>query len=193
MEQQLRGWVGLKRSSWGGLEVYIKVMAFSGSSSLSLSAKCRINLLLNDIEQAADNISHSLLSLLSLFQVKDASTQTALPNPVGLGNHSLAWGRPVPSTAPSCPAIAEKLDAVQMEVQKLSQALHTVLERQCHLERQQQHQQRLQQEVLMTLQQLSSTISHSAVPATQPCGPFSGMAEPSPTMPNFSQFKMELI
>ncbi|XP_066054041.1 uncharacterized protein [Chamaea fasciata] len=126
-------------------------------------------------------------------RVKDASTQTALPNPVGPGNHSLAWGGPVPPTAPSCPAIAEKLDAVQMEVQKLSQALHAVLERQCCLERQQEHQQRLQQEVLMTLQQLSSTVSHSAVPATQPCGPFSSMAEPSPTMPNFSQFKMELI
>lgn len=80
-----------------------------------------------------------------------------------------------------------------MEVQKLSQALQAVLERQCHLERQQEQQQRLQQEMLVTLQQLSSTISHSAVPATQSCGPFSGMAEPSPTVPNFSQFKMELI
>lgn len=80
-----------------------------------------------------------------------------------------------------------------MEVQKLSQALQAVLERQCRLERQQEQQQRLQQEMLVTLQQLSSTISHSAVPATQPCGPFSGMAEPSPTVPNFSQFKMELI
>ncbi|XP_038007528.1 uncharacterized protein LOC119707076 [Motacilla alba alba] len=126
-------------------------------------------------------------------KVKDASTQTALPNSVGPGNHSLAWSRPVPPTSPSCPAIAEKLDAVQMEVQKLSQALHAVLERQCRLERQQEHQQRLQQEVLMTLQQLSSTVSHGTVPATQPCGPFSSMAEPSPSMPNFSQFKMELI
>ncbi|KAM4891975.1 uncharacterized protein FYW23_009223 isoform 1-T4 [Sylvia borin] len=126
-------------------------------------------------------------------RVKDASTQTASPNPVGPGNHSLAWGGAVPPAAPSCLAIAEKLDAVQMEVQKLSQALHAVLERQCRLERQQEHQQRLQQEVLMTLQQLSSTVSHSAVPATQPCGPFSSMAEPSPTVPNFSQFKMELI
>ncbi|XP_063270199.1 uncharacterized protein LOC134559407 isoform X2 [Prinia subflava] len=132
-------------------------------------------------------------AILLQKKVKDASTQTALPHPVGPGNHSLAWGGPVPCTAPSCPTIAEKLDAVQMEVQKLSQALHAVLERQCHLERQQEHQQRLQQEVLMTLQQLSSTVSHSAVPATQPCGPFSSMAEPSPTMANFSQFKMELI
>lgn len=132
-------------------------------------------------------------AILLQKKVKDASTQTALPDSVGLGNHSLACRRPVPPTAPSCPAIAEKLDAVQMEVQKLSQALHAVLERQCHLERQQEHQQRLQQEVLMTLQQLSSTVSHSTVPATQPCGPFSSMAEPSPSMPNFSQFKMELI
>nr|XP_021385385.2 uncharacterized protein LOC110470227 [Lonchura striata domestica] len=132
-------------------------------------------------------------AILLQKKVKDVSTQTALPNSVGPGNHSLAWGGPVPPTAPSCPAIAEKLDAVQMEVQKLSQALHAVLERQCCLERQQEHQQRLQQEVLMTLQQLSSTVSHGAVPATQPCGPFSSMAEPSPTMANFSQFKMELI
>ncbi|XP_030814409.1 uncharacterized protein LOC115909325 isoform X2 [Camarhynchus parvulus] len=132
-------------------------------------------------------------AILLQKKVKDASTQTALPNSVGLGNHSLACSGPVPPTAPSCPAIAEKLDAVQMEVQKLSQALHAMLERQCHLERQQEHQQRLQQEVLMTLQQLSSTVSHSTVPATQPCGPFSSMAEPSPSMPNFSQFKMELI
>lgn len=168
-------------------------MSFSESSSMSLVAKCRINPMLNAIEQAADNISHSLLSCLPLFQIKDASTQTALPDSVGPGNHSLACSGPVPPTAPSCPAIAEKLNAVQMEVQKLSQALHAVLERQCHLERQQEHQQRLQQEVLMTLQQLSSTVSHSTVPATQPCGPFSSMAEPSPSMPNFSQFKMELI
>lgn len=168
-------------------------MAFFESFSLSLVAKCRINLLLNAIGWAANNVSHSLLSCLPLFQVKDASTQTALPNPASPGNHNLAWGGSVPLTAPSCPAIAEKLDAVQMEVQKLSQALHAVLERQCRLERQQEHQQRLQQEVLMTLQQLSSTVSHGAVPATQPCGPFSSMAEPSPTMPNFSQFKMELI
>lgn len=95
--------------------------------------------------------------------------------------------------APSSQAIAEKLDAVQMEIQKLSQALHVVLERQCRLERQQEHQQRLQQEVLMTLQQLSSTVSHGTLPANQPCVPFGSAAEPSPTVPNFSQFKMELI
>ncbi|KAM7038565.1 uncharacterized protein M8220_009667 isoform 1-T3 [Acridotheres tristis] len=132
-------------------------------------------------------------AILLQKKVKDASTQTVLPNPVGPGNHSLAWSGPLSPTAPSSPTIAKKLDAVQMEVQKLSQALHAVLERQCRLERLQEHQQRLQQEVLMTLQQLSSTVSHSAVPATQPCGSFSSMGQPSPTMPNFSQFKMELI
>ncbi|XP_005493225.1 uncharacterized protein LOC102069651 [Zonotrichia albicollis] len=132
-------------------------------------------------------------AILLQKKVKDASTQTAVPDSVGLGNHSLACSGAVSLPAPSCPAIAEKLDAVQLEVQKLSQALHAVLERQCHLERQQEQQQRLQQEVLVTLQQLSSTVSHSTVPATQPCGPFSSMAEPSPSMPNFSQFKMELI
>ncbi|KAJ7397129.1 hypothetical protein BTVI_138329 [Pitangus sulphuratus] len=126
-------------------------------------------------------------------KVQDASTQTALPNLMGLENHHLAWGAPVPPSAPSCQALAEKLDAVQTEVQKLNQALHVVLERQCRLERQQEQQQRLQQEVLMTLQQLSSTVSHGAVPANQPCGPFSSTAEPSPAVPNFSQFKMELI
>ncbi|XP_005054294.1 PREDICTED: polyhomeotic-like protein 1 [Ficedula albicollis] len=132
-------------------------------------------------------------AILLQKKVKDVSTQTVLPNPMGPGNNSLAWGGAVPTPAPSSPAMAEKLDAVQMEVQKLRQALQAVLERQCHLERQQEQQQRLQQEVLMTLQQLSSTVSHGAVPATQPCGPFGSMGEPSPTMPNFSQFKMELI
>ncbi|KAK4813522.1 hypothetical protein QYF61_009248 [Mycteria americana] len=132
-------------------------------------------------------------AVLPQKKVKDASTQTALLNPVSPGNQNLAWGGPVLPPAPSSHAIAEKLDAVQTEIQKLSQALHAVLERQCRLERQQEHQQRLQQEVLMTLQQLSSTVSHSTVPVNQPCVPFSSMAEPSPTVPNFSQFKMELI
>ncbi|XP_074014754.1 uncharacterized protein [Numenius arquata] len=132
-------------------------------------------------------------AILLQKKVTDASTQTALLNPASPGNQSLAWAGPVLPPAPSSHAIAEKLDAVQMEVQKLSQALQAVLERQCRLERQQEHQQRLQQEVLMTLQQLSSTMSHSTVPANQPCVPFSSMAEPSPTVPNFSQFKMELI
>ncbi|KAM7091775.1 uncharacterized protein J5F26_011138 [Ciconia maguari] len=132
-------------------------------------------------------------AVLPQKKVKDASTQTALLNPASPGNQNLAWGGPVLPPAPSSYAIAEKLDAVQTEIQKLSQALHAVLERQCRLERQQEHQQRLQQEVLMTLQQLSSTVSHSTVPANQPCVPFTSMAEPSPTVPNFSQFKMELI
>ncbi|KAM6078866.1 uncharacterized protein LJ206_008821 [Theristicus caerulescens] len=132
-------------------------------------------------------------AILLQKKVKDASTQTALPNLASPGNQNLTWGGPALPPAPSSHAIAEKLDAVQTEIQKLSQALHTVLERQCRLERQQEHQQRLQQEVLMTLQQLSSTVSHGTVPANQPCVPFSSMAEPSPTVPNFSQFKMELI
>ncbi|XP_074961964.1 uncharacterized protein LOC142062813 [Phalacrocorax aristotelis] len=132
-------------------------------------------------------------AILLQKKVKDASTQTALLSPTSLENQNLAWGGPVLPPAPSSHAIAEKLDAVQMEIQKLSQALHMVLERQCQLDRQQEHQQRLQHEVLMTLQQLSSTVSHGTVPVNQPCIPFSGMAEPSPTVPNFSQFKMELI
>ncbi|KAM6244907.1 uncharacterized protein M6G45_011099 isoform 1-T2 [Spheniscus humboldti] len=132
-------------------------------------------------------------AILLQKKVKDASTQTALLNPTSPGNQNPAWGGPALPPAPSSHVIAEKLDAVQTEIQKLSQALHAVLERQCRLERQQEHQQRLQQEVLMTLQQLSSTVSHGTVPANQPCVPFSSMAEPSPTVPNFSQFKMELI
>lgn len=126
-------------------------------------------------------------------KVKDASTQTVPPNPTSPGNPSLAWSSSVLPPAPSSHAIAEKLDAVQTEIQKLSQALHMMLERQSQLEQQQEHQQRLQQEVLVTLQQLSSTVSHGTVPANQPCVPFSSTAEPSPTMPSFSQFKMELI
>ncbi|XP_026714585.1 uncharacterized protein LOC113485561 [Athene cunicularia] len=132
-------------------------------------------------------------AILLQKKVKDTSTQTPLLNATSPGTESLAWGEPVLPPAPNSHAIAEKLDAVQTEIQKLSQALQAVLERQCRLERQQEHQQRLQQEVLMTLQQLSSTVSHGAVPANQPCVPFSSMAEPSPTVPNFSQFKMELI
>ncbi|XP_044289664.1 uncharacterized protein LOC123025197 [Varanus komodoensis] len=89
--------------------------------------------------------------------------------------------------------LAEKLDMVHTEVQKLAQAMHVVLERQCQLERQQEQQQRFQQEVLMTLQQLSSTISQGAVPANPPCAPYGSLADPSPSLPNFSQFKMELI
>ncbi|XP_053936522.1 uncharacterized protein LOC128853711 [Cuculus canorus] len=131
-------------------------------------------------------------AILLQKKIKDASTQTTLPNEIP-GNQNLIWDSPVLCPAPSSHAIAEKLDAVQTEIQKLSQTLHAVLERQCRLERQQEHQQRLQQEVLMTLQQLSSTVSHGAVPTNQPCIPFNSMAEPSPTVPNFSQFKMELI
>ncbi|KAM6054680.1 uncharacterized protein VSU04_010846 isoform 1-T3 [Chlamydotis macqueenii] len=132
-------------------------------------------------------------AILLQKKVKDASTQTAPPNSATPGNQNLAWGGPVLPPAPGSHAIAETLDAVQTEIQKLSQALHAVLERQCRLERRQEHQQQLQQEVLVALQQLSSTVSHGSVPATQPCLPFSSVAEPSPAVPNFSQFKMELI
>ncbi|XP_035195323.1 uncharacterized protein LOC118174229 [Oxyura jamaicensis] len=132
-------------------------------------------------------------ALLLQKKVKDASTQTTPLDPTSPGNQHLAWGEAVLPPAPGSHTTAEKLDAVHAEIQKLSQALHVVLERQCRLERQQEHQQRLQQEMLMMLQQLSSTVSHGAVPANQPCVPFSSVAEPSPTVPNFSQFKMELI
>ncbi|XP_069725888.1 uncharacterized protein [Phaenicophaeus curvirostris] len=131
-------------------------------------------------------------AILLQKKIKDASTQTTLPNQIP-GNQTLVWDSPVLPPAPSSHAITEKLDALQGEIQKLSQTLHAVLERQCRLERQQEQQQRLQQEVLMMLQQLSSTVSHGAVPANQPRVPFNSLAEPSPTVPNFSQFKMELI
>ncbi|XP_068003117.1 uncharacterized protein [Melanerpes formicivorus] len=126
-------------------------------------------------------------------KVKDVGIQTALPDATSPGTQNSACGEPALPPAPSSQAIADQLGAVQAEIRKLSQALQAVLDRQCRLERQQEQQQRLQQEVLMTLQQLSSTVSHGAVPANQPCVPFSSMAEPSPTVPNFSQFKMELI
>ncbi|XP_023792153.1 uncharacterized protein LOC111935833 isoform X1 [Cyanistes caeruleus] len=169
--------------------------ALGGPPPLPQILPGQVQLVTPPTQNSASVVKKKTLDRAILLQkrVKDVSTQTALPNPVGPGHRNLAWGGPVPPTAPSFPSITEKLDAVQREVQKLSQALHTVLERQCNLERQQEHQQRLQQEVLMTLQQLSSTVSHGSVPATQPCGPFSSVAEPLPTMPNFSQFKMELI
>ncbi|KAM9555338.1 uncharacterized protein ACIB01_007479 isoform 1-T4 [Guaruba guarouba] len=140
-------------------------------------------------------VKKQLVDRMILLQekVKDDSTQTVLPNPTSPGNPSLAWSSSVLPPAPSSHAIAEKLDAVQTEIQKLSQVLHMLLERQSQLEQQQEHQQRLQQELLVTLQQLSSAVSHGTVPANQPCIPFSSTAEPLPTMPSFSQFKMELI
>ncbi|XP_053132395.1 uncharacterized protein LOC128336552 [Hemicordylus capensis] len=128
---------------------------------------------------------------------KDASTQTSTLNPIySTSNQNSEWGGQIaasliPST--SLHSFVEKLDTVHTEVQKLAQAMHMVLERQCRLERQQEQQQRFQQEVLMTLQQLSSTISHGAAPGNQPCAPYGNMADPSPSLPNFSHFKMELI
>uniref|UniRef100_A0ABM5F176 Uncharacterized protein isoform X2 n=1 Tax=Pogona vitticeps TaxID=103695 RepID=A0ABM5F176_9SAUR len=130
-------------------------------------------------------------------QSKDASAQTSTWIPTySTGHPSAQWGSPVavPSLSPASPhPFAEKLEAVHTEVQKLTQAVHMVLERQCQLERQQEQQQRFQQEVLVTLQQLSSTISHLAVPNNVTCAPYSSISEPSPPLPNFSQFKMELI
>ncbi|XP_062999535.1 uncharacterized protein LOC134410278 [Elgaria multicarinata webbii] len=126
-------------------------------------------------------------------QTKDAVTQTSTFNPMNSAAHQNAqWGGQTAPAASSQP-LAEKLDTVHAELQKLAQAMHVVLERQCRLERQQEQQQRFQQEVLMTLQQLSSTISQGAVPANPPCAPYGNLADPSPPLPNFSQFKMELI
>ncbi|XP_038276473.1 uncharacterized protein LOC119862968 [Dermochelys coriacea] len=135
----------------------------------------------------AASMSHSA-------HVKDASTQTALLNPTcPSGNQNPVWGGQMLAPSPSPHAIAEKLDAVHTQVQKLSHVMHAVLESQCRMERQQEQQQRFQQEVLMMLQQLRSTVSHGTVPGNEPCVPFSSMADPLPTVPNFSQFKMELI
>ncbi|KAG6922067.1 hypothetical protein G0U57_003951 [Chelydra serpentina] len=140
------------------------------------------------------NPSVMAASMSRSAHVKDASTQTALLNPAcPPGNENPVWGVQMLAPSPSPHAIAEKLDAVHTEVQKLMHAMHAVLERQCRMERQQEQQQRFQQEVLMTLQQLSSNVSHGTVPGNEPCVPFSSMADPSPTVPNFSQFKMELI
>ncbi|XP_061456283.1 uncharacterized protein LOC133372069, partial [Rhineura floridana] len=128
---------------------------------------------------------------------KDASTQTSILNLTCSTIHQNAqWGGQMAASLvpPASPQpLAEKLDTVHAEVQKLAQAVHLVLERQGRLERQQEQQQRLQQELLVTLQQLSSTVGHNAVPASAPCTPYSNMADPSPPLPSFSQFKMELI
>ncbi|KAM9124749.1 uncharacterized protein ACDP82_012400 isoform 2-T4 [Pangshura tecta] len=127
-------------------------------------------------------------------KVKDASTQTALLNSAcSSGNQNPVLGRQMLAPSPTSHAIAEKLDAVHKQVQKLTHAMHAVLERQCHMERQQEQQQRFQQNVLMALQQLGSTVSHGTVPGNEPCVPFSSMADPLPPVPNFSQFRMELI
>ncbi|XP_066496707.1 uncharacterized protein [Tiliqua scincoides] len=127
----------------------------------------------------------------------DASTQTPILNiTCSTTSPDSQWGgQTAASLAPTASpqSLIEKLDTVHTEVQKLAQAMHMVLERQSQLERQQEQQQRFQQEVLMTLQQLSSTISHGSVPGNQPCAPYSNMSDPSPSLPNFSHFKMELI
>lgn len=124
---------------------------------------------------------------------KDVATQTSAfsntsPNFQGGGQTAATLA---PTASPQ--SLIEKLDTVHTEVQKLAQAMHMVLERQCRLERQQEQHQRFQQEVLMTLQQLSSTVSHGAVPGNQPCTPYSNISDPSSSLPNFSHFKMELI
>ncbi|KYO32449.1 uncharacterized protein LOC102575752 [Alligator mississippiensis] len=127
-------------------------------------------------------------------QVKDAGTQTVpLSGASPLGSQNSVWGGQMLAVSQNPLAIVEKLDALHSEIHKLTHTMQAVLERQCSMERQQEQQQRFQQEVLMTLQQLSSTVSHGAVPGNQPCVPFSSMADPSPTVPNFSQFKMEII
>lgn len=64
-----------------------------------------------------------------------------------------------------------------------------MLERQNHLKHQQVYQQRLQQEMLMMLQQLSSTTSHDAVPANQSCIHPAVWTSSHPQC----QFRMELL
>ncbi|XP_077172230.1 uncharacterized protein LOC143826993 [Paroedura picta] len=128
---------------------------------------------------------------------KEASTQTSSPSPdYSPASAACPWGGQM--VAPSAPtaapqSLSEKLDAVHVEVQKLAQAVQAVLEHQCRLERQQEHQQRTQQEVLMALQQLGATVGPEADPGSQPCAPYGSLVDPSPPLPNFSQFKMELI
>ncbi|KAL8175172.1 UNVERIFIED_CONTAM: hypothetical protein K2H54_015073 [Gekko kuhli] len=128
---------------------------------------------------------------------KEASTQTSSSGPTDSpANPTCPWGgQMVTSSAPTAgpQSLTEKLDAVHTEVQKLAQVMQAVLERQCRLERQQEQQHRTQQEVLMALQQLSSAVSQEAVPGNQPCVPYGSLVDPSPSLPNFSQFKMELI
>ncbi|XP_060116562.1 uncharacterized protein LOC132588226 [Heteronotia binoei] len=128
---------------------------------------------------------------------KEASTQTSSSNPISSPTSpTCLWGGQmvaslVPAASPQ--SLTEKLDVVHTEVQKLARAMQAVLERQCRLERQQEQQQRTQQEVLLALQQLSSTVGQTAVAGNPPCTPYSSLVDPSPSLPNFSQFKMELI
>ncbi|XP_029432829.1 uncharacterized protein LOC115075969 isoform X1 [Rhinatrema bivittatum] len=145
-------------------------------------------------------------SCLLNAHVKDVSTQTDVASPsCAHANPSPLWsGRVLPPPQPtgaSCQLLTEKIEAVHTGVQKLTQALNAIAERQCCMERQQEQQQRFQQEVLMTLQQLSSTLSHSQVPPlghgqsplNQNCIPYGNMPDPTPAMPSFGEFKMELL
>ncbi|XP_048348867.1 uncharacterized protein LOC125430741 [Sphaerodactylus townsendi] len=128
---------------------------------------------------------------------KEASTQTSSSNPTySPTDPTSPWGGQMAASLVPIPApqsLTEKLDAVHAEVQKLAQTMQAVLERQCRLERQQEQQQRTQQEVLVALQQLSSTVSQEALPGNQPCAPYGSLVDPSPPLLNFGQFKMELI
>nr|XP_033818998.1 uncharacterized protein LOC117369105 isoform X1 [Geotrypetes seraphini]XP_033818999.1 uncharacterized protein LOC117369105 isoform X1 [Geotrypetes seraphini]XP_033819000.1 uncharacterized protein LOC117369105 isoform X1 [Geotrypetes seraphini] len=138
--------------------------------------------------------------------VKDVSTQTETAAlSCAHNNSSPLWNGQIltspHSTGVSSQVLTEKLEAVHSGVQKLTQALNAIAERQRCMERQQEQQQRFQQEVLMTLQQLSSTLSHSQVPTlghsqpsrSQNCIPYGNMPDPTPAMPSFGEFKMELL
>nr|XP_033819001.1 uncharacterized protein LOC117369105 isoform X2 [Geotrypetes seraphini] len=139
-------------------------------------------------------------------KVKDVSTQTETAAlSCAHNNSSPLWNGQIltspHSTGVSSQVLTEKLEAVHSGVQKLTQALNAIAERQRCMERQQEQQQRFQQEVLMTLQQLSSTLSHSQVPTlghsqpsrSQNCIPYGNMPDPTPAMPSFGEFKMELL
>ncbi|OCT64300.1 uncharacterized protein LOC108701619 [Xenopus laevis] len=107
-------------------------------------------------------------------QVKDASIQTALSFPP-----------PRPSVS------AEQLDSVRGDIHRLTQAVHTLMERQNRWEQEQHRQQQSNhQELLQQIQQLGATLTAKAA---QNCSTYATGEQMEATLPDFGPFKMELL
>ncbi|XP_068919319.1 uncharacterized protein [Petaurus breviceps papuanus] len=127
-------------------------------------------------------------SLPRLVGVQSPGPSSGLPDLKDSNSHVQDMGTQTRLPWASAQGLAEKLDAVQGAVQQVLQALQVLTDQQNRLEWQQEQQQRWQQQVLGTLQQLRG-------PA-QSQGPGTGETQHSGSPgtlegPNFHQFKME--
>ncbi|XP_043945213.1 uncharacterized protein LOC122816466 [Protopterus annectens] len=99
----------------------------------------------------------------------------------------------VPTTTISMSALVEKLDTVCTEIQNLTKAFQSVVDRQSRLEQQQEQQQRTQQDILAALQQLNFTLNANQAPLTQNCMSYNNPTDAPPPTQQFGQYKMELF